>query len=222
MHAWLKTIPPGPCSARYPGKSEFSGLPYYNRRLNQGGDGWLNARRFHYRGDGLHGEQAGGGAIAARTSRACAGQTGCRIEASCRLRSGEWRCAACGNVRCADIAGGYVCAFGRRGASQSEEAAEFQSIDLKSCQEAVRAATKAGVRHFVYLSVARPALVMKEYQAARAEGERLIREQRPGGNVRPSVVRARPRAQVAATVSPHVRIGAIGPGNPDAPNGWRW
>ncbi len=57
-----------------------------------------------------------------------------------------------------------------------KKAAEFQSIDLKSCQEAVRAATKAGVRHFVYLSVARPAPVMKEYQAARAEGERLIRE----------------------------------------------
>src|SRR5208283_1589911 len=34
------------------------------------------------------------------------------------------------------------------------KAAEFREIDLKSCQEAVRAATGAGVRHFVYLSVA--------------------------------------------------------------------
>jgi nucleoside-diphosphate-sugar epimerase len=56
------------------------------------------------------------------------------------------------------------------------KAAEFLSIDLKSCQEAVRAAAEAKVRHFVYLSVARPAPVMQEYQAARAEGERLIRE----------------------------------------------
>ena len=56
------------------------------------------------------------------------------------------------------------------------KAAEFREIDLKSCQEAVRAALEAGVRHFVYLSVARPAPIMQEYQEVRAEGERLIRE----------------------------------------------
>jgi uncharacterized protein YbjT (DUF2867 family) len=56
------------------------------------------------------------------------------------------------------------------------KAAEFRNIDLRSCQEAVRAATDAGVRHFVYLSVVRPAPVMQEYQAVRAEGERLIVE----------------------------------------------
>jgi uncharacterized protein YbjT (DUF2867 family) len=56
------------------------------------------------------------------------------------------------------------------------KAAEFREIDLKSCQEAVRAATEAGIRHFVYLSVARPAPIMQDYQAVRAEGERLIRE----------------------------------------------
>jgi nucleoside-diphosphate-sugar epimerase len=56
------------------------------------------------------------------------------------------------------------------------KAAEFRAIDLKSCQEAVHAAADAGVRHFVYLSVARPAPIMQEYQAARAEGEQLIRE----------------------------------------------
>ena len=56
------------------------------------------------------------------------------------------------------------------------KAAEFRDIDLKSCHEAVRAAGGAGVRHFVYLSVARPAPVMQEYQAVRAEGERLIGE----------------------------------------------
>src|SRR5271169_4884991 len=56
------------------------------------------------------------------------------------------------------------------------KAAEFREIDLKSCHEAVRAATDSGVRHFVYLSVARPAPVMQEYQGVRAEGERLIGE----------------------------------------------
>ena len=56
------------------------------------------------------------------------------------------------------------------------KAAEFRDIDLKSCQEAVRVAQAAGVGHFVYLSVARPAPIMKEYQAVREEGERLVRE----------------------------------------------
>ena len=57
-----------------------------------------------------------------------------------------------------------------------KKAAEFVSIDLKSCQEAVLAAEQGRAAHFVYLSVARPAPVMKEYQAVRAEGERLIME----------------------------------------------
>jgi uncharacterized protein YbjT (DUF2867 family) len=56
------------------------------------------------------------------------------------------------------------------------KATEFRDIDMKSCREAVRAANEAGIRHFVYLSVARPAPVMQQYQAARAEGEKLIRE----------------------------------------------
>jgi uncharacterized protein YbjT (DUF2867 family) len=67
-----------------------------------------------------------------------------------------------------------------------KKAAEFVSVDLKSCQEALGAATQARVRHFVYLSVARPAPVMKEYQAVRAEAERLIRASRmPATFVRP-------------------------------------
>jgi uncharacterized protein YbjT (DUF2867 family) len=56
------------------------------------------------------------------------------------------------------------------------KAAEFRAIDLKSCQQAVQAAAEAGVGHFVYLSVARPAPIMQEYQAVRAQGEQLIRE----------------------------------------------
>lgn len=54
------------------------------------------------------------------------------------------------------------------------KASEFRAIDLQSIREAVMAASRAGVRQFLYLSVARPAPMMKEYQAVRAEGESLI------------------------------------------------
>ncbi|HXU40270.1 MAG TPA: NAD(P)H-binding protein [Blastocatellia bacterium] len=56
------------------------------------------------------------------------------------------------------------------------KAAEFQSIDLVSVRASVSAATRAGIEHFLYISVAQPAPVMKAYQAVRAEGERLIRQ----------------------------------------------
>lgn len=55
------------------------------------------------------------------------------------------------------------------------KAAEFRSIDLRSAEEAALAARDARVRHFVYLSVAQPAPVMRAYLEARAAGERAIR-----------------------------------------------
>jgi uncharacterized protein YbjT (DUF2867 family) len=67
-----------------------------------------------------------------------------------------------------------------------KKAKEFREIDLPSCREAVQAAKQAGVRHFVYLSVARPAPMMLEFQAVRAEGERMIIESgMPASFVRP-------------------------------------
>jgi uncharacterized protein YbjT (DUF2867 family) len=51
----------------------------------------------------------------------------------------------------------------------------FREIDLVSVQQAVAAATRAGVRHFVYVSVAQPAPVMKAYVEVRAECEAIIR-----------------------------------------------
>ena len=54
------------------------------------------------------------------------------------------------------------------------KAEEFRNVDLVSCREAVSAAKQAGIRHFVYLSVARPAPMMKAYQAVRAEGEAMV------------------------------------------------
>lgn len=56
------------------------------------------------------------------------------------------------------------------------KAAEFRSVDLASARASVSAAASAGVKHFVYVSVAQPSLVMKAYQAARAEGEQMIRD----------------------------------------------
>jgi uncharacterized protein YbjT (DUF2867 family) len=55
------------------------------------------------------------------------------------------------------------------------KARQFRDIDLVSVQVAAKAAQEAGVRHFIYLSVAQPAPVMQAYQAVRAEGEALIR-----------------------------------------------
>jgi len=54
------------------------------------------------------------------------------------------------------------------------KAAQFRAIDLPSCREAVQAAKQAGVQHFVYLSVARPAPMMREFQAVRTEGEKMV------------------------------------------------
>lgn len=56
------------------------------------------------------------------------------------------------------------------------KAKEFQAVDLSSARAAIEAARDAGVSQFVYVSVAQPAPVMKAYIAARAEGERLLRE----------------------------------------------
>src|SRR5438876_439448 len=56
------------------------------------------------------------------------------------------------------------------------KAAQFRSIDLASVRASVSAAASAGVNHFIYVSVAQPAPVMKAYQAVRAEGETMIRD----------------------------------------------
>jgi nucleoside-diphosphate-sugar epimerase len=54
------------------------------------------------------------------------------------------------------------------------KAAEFRSIDLASGQSAVDAARSAGVRHFVYISVAHPAPIMKAYIEVRSQCEALV------------------------------------------------
>jgi uncharacterized protein YbjT (DUF2867 family) len=56
------------------------------------------------------------------------------------------------------------------------KAKQFVAVDLASIRAAVQAARQVGVSHFVYVSVAQPAPVMRAFIAVRAEGERLIRD----------------------------------------------
>jgi nucleoside-diphosphate-sugar epimerase len=51
------------------------------------------------------------------------------------------------------------------------KAAQFRTVDLVSAKGAIQAAGEAGIAHFVYLSVAHPAPMMKAYIAVRAECE---------------------------------------------------
>ena len=55
------------------------------------------------------------------------------------------------------------------------KADQFLTVDLASAREAIASTQAAGVKHFVYVSVAHPAPVMKAYIAARREVETLIR-----------------------------------------------
>jgi nucleoside-diphosphate-sugar epimerase len=55
------------------------------------------------------------------------------------------------------------------------KAAQFRAIDLPSVEVAVKAATEAGVRHFIYLSVAQPAPMMQAFIDVRALGESYVR-----------------------------------------------
>lgn len=52
---------------------------------------------------------------------------------------------------------------------------EFKKIDLVSIQQSVTAAMNAGVKHFIYMSVAHQSSLMKDYVDVRLEGERLIK-----------------------------------------------
>lgn len=56
------------------------------------------------------------------------------------------------------------------------KAKEFASVDLVSVRAAAAAARRVGIAHFIYVSVAQPAPMMKAYVAVRAEGERIIAE----------------------------------------------
>jgi uncharacterized protein YbjT (DUF2867 family) len=56
------------------------------------------------------------------------------------------------------------------------KARQFRTIDLVAAREAIAVALPAGTRHFVYLSVAHPAPVMKGFIDVRMQCERLLQE----------------------------------------------
>lgn len=56
------------------------------------------------------------------------------------------------------------------------KANQFQEVDLASIEVASKAAREAGVRHFIYLSVAQPAPMMQAYIKVRQRGEAMLRE----------------------------------------------
>jgi uncharacterized protein YbjT (DUF2867 family) len=55
------------------------------------------------------------------------------------------------------------------------KAEQFRAVDLVSIRASVSVAVEARIAHFIYLSVAHPAPIMKAYIAVRAEGELLLR-----------------------------------------------
>ena len=55
------------------------------------------------------------------------------------------------------------------------KAAQFEAIDFVSARECIAAAKTATARHFVYVSVAQPAPVMRAYVSVRARVEQLLR-----------------------------------------------
>jgi len=55
---------------------------------------------------------------------------------------------------------------------------QFRAVDLVSAREAINVAVELGMRHFIYVSVAHPAPMMKSYIAVRTECEQLIHQQR--------------------------------------------
>jgi uncharacterized protein YbjT (DUF2867 family) len=56
------------------------------------------------------------------------------------------------------------------------KAAEFRAVDLVSARESAAAAKEGGAAHFVYVSVAHPAAIMRVYQEVRIAGEAMVRD----------------------------------------------
>jgi len=63
------------------------------------------------------------------------------------------------------------------------KAKEFRAVDLASGLGAVKAAREAGIQHFVYVSVAHPAPIMRVYIQPRMEVEEAIRASGLNGTI---------------------------------------
>jgi uncharacterized protein YbjT (DUF2867 family) len=56
------------------------------------------------------------------------------------------------------------------------KAIQFRAIDRVAAEAAIKAATRTNISHFIYMSVAHPAPVMKPYIEVRIECENMLRE----------------------------------------------
>jgi uncharacterized protein YbjT (DUF2867 family) len=56
------------------------------------------------------------------------------------------------------------------------KAAQFEAVDFVSARECIAAARQAGAQHFVYVSVAQPAPIMRAYVDVRARVEQILRD----------------------------------------------
>jgi uncharacterized protein YbjT (DUF2867 family) len=63
------------------------------------------------------------------------------------------------------------------------KAEAFRAVDLVSGREAISVAAELGIAHFVYVSVAHPAPMMKAYIAVRTECEQMTQERRLNATV---------------------------------------
>jgi uncharacterized protein YbjT (DUF2867 family) len=96
-----------------------------------------------------------------------------RLPAGCR--------PVVGDVLAADTyrkaVGGAECMVHLTGVAHPSpaKARQFLELDLASARAAIELAVQAGVKHFIYLSVAQPAPVMRAYVEARRQGEELLR-----------------------------------------------
>src|SRR5439155_1687005 len=146
------------------------------RTLNRERNGAWQAFRIYNRRHGIFRPSADRATARAWPPGASSGQAWLRIQST------EGRTAVLGDaldansysaqVRPADT---FVQLVGVSHPNPSK-AAEFRNVDLVSAKEAIRAARQAGTNHFVYLSVAQPAPMMKAYIAVRAECEDSLRE----------------------------------------------
>lgn len=97
-----------------------------------------------------------------------------KLPAGCTLVTGDplERSSFFGQIRPADT---FVQLVGVSHPTPAK-AAKFRTVDLQSARESILAAVEANIEHFIYVSVAHPAPIMKAYIEARAEGEALLRQ----------------------------------------------
>ncbi len=102
------------------------------------------------------------------------------------------------------------------------KSAEFRSVDLASGRSAIEAAKNAGVQHFVYVSVAHPAPVMKAYIEVRSQCEAMIRESGMNATIlRPWYVLG-PGHQWPYLLLPMYKLMELLPSTREGARGWDW